>query len=428
MAKTNKTGPAAFRRRKRAAMHAEAELEDSKVPDLIDHPEIATGETELIVDAPALDSLVEALRASGSFAFDTEFIGEETFHPKICVIQVATTERVALVDPFEFEDLSPIWNVVADPEVETIVHDGGQDLDPVRRMTGTEPGGVVDTQVCAAFLDMPWPSSLAKIVDRFTGNILAKGHTFTEWDRRPLSAKQKRYAADDVRYLPLAWRRMREQLEEKQRLEWAMRECAESRRRGAGTFDVERQMKKLSRGSSLRPRTAAVLRELLLMRHGLAEELDLPHRVALPDEALTELMKSQPLDAEALEQCRNISRRVTGEHGERIIEAVKRGKEAEPIRMVHRRPSDETAHDRMRIDALWSALSMHALAQGIAPPLVMSRAELARWYLDRRDGRERPIFEEGSWRSDAIGDWFAGFLAGEDDLKVRWHDGGPAPG
>ena len=32
------------------------------------------------------------------FAYDSEFIGEHSYHPQLCVIQVATTKRIALVD------------------------------------------------------------------------------------------------------------------------------------------------------------------------------------------------------------------------------------------------------------------------------------------------------------------------------------------
>ncbi|MFW5740185.1 MAG: hypothetical protein ACOC1F_07450, partial [Myxococcota bacterium] len=32
-------------------------------------------------------------------AFDTEFIGEETYVPRICLVQVATAERLWLLDP-----------------------------------------------------------------------------------------------------------------------------------------------------------------------------------------------------------------------------------------------------------------------------------------------------------------------------------------
>ena len=205
------------------------------------------------------------------------------------------------------------------------MHDGGQDLDPVRRATGSEPQGIIDTQVCAAFLDMPWPSSLAKVVERFSGHQLVKGHTFTEWDRRPLTSKQTRYAADDVRYLPHVWNEMRTMLVELGRIDWAIAECNESRRRGGGSFDVERQMKRISKVGKMRPRAAMILRELILMRHDLAKELDLPHRLTLSDEAMIELMRSQPGDQDALGALRNVPRRAALDYGVRILTAIERG-------------------------------------------------------------------------------------------------------
>lgn len=409
-------------------MHAEAEQADVTLPEITDHPDIPGGDALLVCDDAELVKLADALREEGTFAFDTEFIGEETFYPKICVIQVATPSRLALIDPLEIEDLMPIWALVADSEVETIVHDGGQDLDPVRRATGTEPQAIIDTQICAAFLDMPWPSSLAKVVDRFAGHQLAKGHTFTEWDRRPLTSRQQRYAADDVRYLPHVWTQMQADLEAAGRLDWAMAECNESRRRGGGSFDVGRQMKRISKSGKMRPRTATVLRELILMRHELARELDLPHRITLSDEAMIELMRAQPGDKDALATCRNVPRRAASEHGERILAAIERGKAAEPMHVDHRRPSDETAEDRMRIDALWSALSLQSLARGISPTLVLSRAGLAKWYLDRRDGAGGTLFKDEGWRHQVIGEWFGRFVEGEARLEVVFRDGKPAPG
>ena len=424
--KTN-GGPASYRRKKRAAMHAEAELADVAMPTISDHPDIPGGDAEIIQDESALRALVSELREAGSFAYDTEFIGEETFYPKICVIQVATSTRLALVDPFEIKDLMPMWEVIADSEVATLVHDGGQDLDPVRRAIGQEPQGIIDTQVCAAFLDMPWPSSLAKVVERFAGHQLAKGHTFTEWDRRPLTPKQQRYAADDVRFLPHVWNEMHAMLEEAGRLEWAMAECSESRRRGGGSFDVDRQMKRISKNGKMRPRGATVLRELVLMRHELAKGLDLPHKLTLSDEAMVELMRAQPDDQEALAALRNVPRRAASEYGVKILEAVKLGKAAELVKVDHRRPSDETAEDRMRIDALWSAISLQCLARGISPTLVLSRAKLSGWYLDRREGNERELFEQDGWRQTVIGEWFERFVRGEDRLEIVFHDGKPSP-
>lgn len=405
-------------------MHAEAEAETVEHADIDDHPMLVTGRPELVTDESAMADVVAAIRGAGSFAYDTEFIGEETFHPRICLVQVATTERLALIDPVELPDLSPIFELVADPDIETLVHDGAQDLEPVRRLLGAEPQGIVDTQVCAAFLDMPWPSSLAKVVDRFAGHTLTKGHTFTDWDARPLTDRQVRYAADDVRFLPLVWDRIRTGLEAVDRLEWAMRECDESRRRHVGQFDAEKQVRRISKGSRLKPKTATVLRALVELRHEIAREADLPHRVAMSDESLNDLSRTLPQDAAAVAGCRNVGRRVAAEHGDRIATVIREALEGPMQPLESTKTREETAEDRMRIDALWSALSLRCLADHIAPTLMTSRGELARWYLERQAGAtDEPLFDPDSWRHDAAGAWLEAFLKGEASLELGWHDG-----
>lgn len=405
-------------------MHAEAEAETVELADIDDHPMVVAGRPEIVTEESALAEVVESIREAGSFAYDTEFIGEETFHPRICLVQVSTTDRLALIDPVELPDLSPIFELVADPSIETLVHDGAQDLEPVRRLLGKEPQGIVDTQVCAAFLDMPWPSSLAKVVDRFTGHALTKGHTFTDWDARPLTDRQVRYAADDVRFLPLAWSRIRDGLQEVDRLDWAMRECDESRRRHVGQFDPEKQVRRISKGSRLKAKTATVLRALVELRHEIARELDLPHRVAMSDESLNDLARSLPQDAAAVASCRNVGRRLASEQGDRIAATIKDALDGPMRPLTGAKAREETAEDRMRIDALWSALSLRCLADHIAPTIMTSRSELARWYLDRQAGSTTdPLFDPASWRHDAAGAWLEAFLAGDASLELGWQDG-----
>ena len=417
-------GRTTYRRRKRSQMHAEAEAEVFTHADIADHPMVVTGRPELVVDDADLVDLAEAIRTSGSFAYDTEFIGEETFLPRICLVQVACAGRLALIDPLEVSDLAPIFELVADPEVETLVHDGAQDLEPVRRLLGVEPQGIVDTQVCAGFLDMPWPSSLAKTVERFASHSLSKGHTFTDWDARPLTERQVRYAADDVRFLPLVWSRMKALLQEGGRFDWAIQECEESRRRHVGGFDPEKQMRKISRGSRLKARATTVLREIVELRHELAREQDLPHSVTMSDESVAEIARLQPQDSEGLQRCRHLGRRNTSEFADRILAAVKRGVDGPLQPLENLRSRDENAQERMRIDAIWSALSLRCLADGIAPNLLTSRASLARWYLDGCDGKSpEPLFSANSWRWDAAGEWLEAFLNGKANLDLRWGEG-----
>jgi ribonuclease D len=69
-------------------------------------------------------------------------------------------------------------------------------------LTGAPLGPVFDTQVAAGLLGFPAQIGYAELVRQLLGVELAKGHARTDWARRPLSAEQLAYAADDVRYLP----------------------------------------------------------------------------------------------------------------------------------------------------------------------------------------------------------------------------------
>src|SRR5437660_12895218 len=99
-----------------------------------------------------LAALVEHLRASGRFAFDTEFVSEETFEPVLGLVQVATRDRLAVIDPLAVRDLGPFREVVNDPAIEVVMHAAGEDLRIDRLQSGRLPGRVVDVQVAAGLL------------------------------------------------------------------------------------------------------------------------------------------------------------------------------------------------------------------------------------------------------------------------------------
>lgn len=163
--------------------HAEAHATGGTVRRLqLQDPLVPQGEPEMLSTPSALDEFLDHVRAAGSFAYDTEFIGEETFLPRICLVQLSTTERVGLVDPLELPDdaMRCVWKAVCDPTLQTIVHAGGQDVLIAQRGAGESASAVIDTQIAAGMTGMPWPLSLANLVESLSGVHLPKGHTFTE--------------------------------------------------------------------------------------------------------------------------------------------------------------------------------------------------------------------------------------------------------
>src|SRR5262245_46083235 len=185
----------------------------------------ANGES-LIATPSGLAELVEDLRASGRFAFDTEFVSEETFEPVLCLIQVATRERLAVVDPLAIRDLSSFWDLVIDPSVEVVMHAASEDLRICRFKTGTVPHRIYDVQIAAGLTGFGYPLSLVNLIGQALRVSVSGGETRTDWRRRPLTPAQLRYALDDVRYLLDLADLLESQLSERGRTAWAEAEFA----------------------------------------------------------------------------------------------------------------------------------------------------------------------------------------------------------
>lgn len=406
--------------------HAEAHADGSApAGKVLNHPFVAQGDPELIDSPDDLAGFMDHVREEGCFAYDTEFIGEETFIPKICLLQLATRSRIALIDPFAFDDraLDAVWGAVCDASLTTIVHAGGQDIEAAQRFVRQPAQSLIDTQIAAGFLGMPWPTSLANVVQSVTDLRLNKGHTFTEWDSRPLTKSQLAYAADDVRYLPLVWHLQKERLDAQGRTRWAISESSESLR-SVESFEPESQVRRASRGLGLRPRVMTVLRELVVLRYSIAQVKNLPPRTVLPDSPMLEVARRKVTSIEEMLAIRGFPRQTATDHGDEILRTIEMARE---LPIEHDRiwaSVEEGAEDRTRIDALWSIITMRSISMGIATALILTRGQLSRWYLSRNVSAE-PLFAANTWRHEAIGHWLDGFLDGRETLRLGWKDGGP---
>ncbi len=407
--------------------HAEAHAEGapSNNSKILDHALVTKADPELINSPAGLREFLDHIQNERAFAFDTEFIGEETFYPKICLVQLATSKRVALIDPVEFSvaNLAPLWEAVCSDGLTTIVHAGGQDIDAAQRAAGKQADNVVDTQIAAAFLGMPWPVSLGNVVHGLSGHRLHKAHTLTDWDQRPLTKSQLAYAADDVRYLPLVWNLQQEQLSKTGRIDWAAEESRESLRTSE-EFNPESQVRRAARGLGFRPRVMTILRELVVFRYQQAKSLNVPPRTLLPDGPLLELARGRYSNPSELSEIRGLSRTVAQDHGDAILRTIEEARGLPLDRDRIWTAPEESAEDRTKIDALWSILTMRCISMGLSTGMVLTRAELSRWYLARAGG-EATLFPTGSWRDEAIGSWLREFLEGKETLRLGWRDGGP---
>jgi ribonuclease D len=402
--------------------HTEEEAQDSS--EILANPLIFRGEAKLIGTQTALDELLTRLRSAGSFAYDSEFIGELTYLPKLCLIQVATTQEVTLIDPMGKIDLTPFWELVADPSVEKITHAGQQDVEPIIRHLNRPAQNVFDTQISAGFVGMAYPVSLSKLVREIVGARLGKGLTFTHWDQRPLSAQQLKYAANDVRYLPAVRAELGKRLDQLGHTAWAAEECAAQCDVGLYRFDPETAYLRVRGAGSLQPQGLAVLKQLVIWRDGAAKQHDVPPRAFLKDEILVDMSREPVKGVEKLARVRGLPRPVEQAHGAEMVDATKRGLATPVAQLPESRTIEETPTDKHRADALWAVTQCLCIGQKIDPDLVTSRQEIGRLYRQLLANKEpQGLRVLTGWRREAVMQTVLDMMKGNARIDLSWKDG-----
>jgi ribonuclease D len=412
--------PSNFRAQAHESAHAEAPAED--LPKVA-HPLVNHDPPQFVDRADVLAELLEHLRGAGSFAYDSEFIGELTYIPKLCLIQVASAKRVALIDPLVGLDLQPFWDLVCDPSVEKIVHAGQQDIEPVYRNAGCRAANIFDTQISAGFIGLAYPVALSKLVNELVGARIGKGLTFTHWDQRPLSSMQLRYAADDVRYLVAVRDLIGQRLDSLGHTAWAKEECETLCDPTQFGFDPQTYFHRIRGASSLSPRNQSILRELTIWRDARAREHNVPARSFLKDEILLDLARTPVKSVDRLERVRGLPRPVEQAHGGEIIAVTQKGLSTPVENLPQVRDIEPTPQQRFRADALWGAVQCLCSGQSIDPNLVVSRQDIGELYRAVSAGKEPGDLRLlRGWRREAAGQTIVDLMSGKTALDLSWSE------
>lgn len=374
----------------------------------------------LIATAAGLNDLVQHLRASGRFAFDTEFVSEETFEPQLCLIQVATRERLAVIDPLAIDDLAPFWNVVTDPQVEVVMHAAGEDLRICRFQTGTVPERVFDVQIAAGLVGFGYPLSLGNLVYQCLQVAVAGGETRTDWRRRPLSSAQLRYALDDVRYLLEIADEITRRLNALGRAAWAEDEFAQFSIAIQHRSEDER-WRRLPGLHQLSRRGLETARRLAEWRYEQAKRANRPLRQLLRDDLLVAIAKRQPATRRDLELLRDFNRPHLLAKSQDILRVIAEAQAVPADQLpAHADRPDDGPGLSMVVNLLNAALTRCCAQNKVAVGLVGAVADLkdlVRWHTEGRPEARRPDLARG-WRDIVCGEPLLDVLSGRCALRV----------
>lgn len=287
---------------------------------------------EFVDRAARLAEVAERLSRRDVIAFDTEFLRERTFYPRLALIQVADRERAWVIDPLAVsrEAMQPLLDVFTSPNTLKAAHAVEQDQECLHRAYGLTAEPVLDTAVAAALTGNGDQIGLAALLQKLLGVRLAKGHTRTNWMKRPLSGAMVEYAADDVAYLVDAAERLSRELRRLNRRDWALSLSAGFGEAARAEFDAEAMTRKLAARSRLNAAGCAVLKELIVWRERRARQKDIPRSWLADDGALAKLAAARPRSAEELRNFRGLGAKLIERGAEPILEAIRRGEATPP--------------------------------------------------------------------------------------------------
>lgn len=368
------------------------------------------------IDTPAkLETLCRQARQNTWLALDTEFLREKTYYPKFCLLQIATPEWVACVDPLALSDLSMLFEVIYDSSIIKVFHSCRQDLEIFYQLTGKIPEPIFDTQIAAPLLGFQENPGYAMLVSSFLNINLSKSHTRTDWTDRPLSEAQLQYAADDVIFLCQVYQAMLEKLTELNRLDWLKNDFALLNNPELYEISPDKAWLKIRGKNKLTGRQLSIVQALSEWREATAQAENRPRNWLLRDDLLLELAKLQPANIDELTAVRNINERIVQRHGRKICQLINAAKQRPPVPLNEKgRPAKKTPQQEAILDILTALVRIRASENSLNPSILATRKDLELLLFDDPES----LLLKG-WRYSMVGRELVGLLKGEQLLGIR---------
>jgi len=366
-------------------------------------------EFRMINATSELVAFCDQARENSYLVIDTEFVRTKTYLADLGLVQLKSGRELALVDPLEFNNLAPLWQLLTEQDMQTVLHAGGEDLEIISTLGSGIPANLFDTQIAWQFLHDGEQIGYAGLVKSFVGVELDKSLSRTDWLKRPLSDAELQYAAADVHYLDKIWRTLYQQSEDSGLMEYILRECAFQARRRARQTPSELAWRDIGPVNMMNGQQRACLRELARFRMDTARA----NNIALPfiarDHILAQMAIDQPTSRNQLRKIDDLHPQSLRRYGDDFIAAIERGLAISESEYPPALPRlDNRGSYKRKFREVKAVLKDSAETLGISPPVLGSRKQINElfiwyWHTDEETRQKLPTPDLLSdWRGDLM--------------------------
>ncbi len=368
----------------------------------------------LVTTNEELNTLCQQASESTVIAVDTEFKRETTYYPKACLIQLATENLTACIDPFGIDNFEPLKAILFSPHITKIFHAGRQDLEIFYFLFDKIPAPLFDTQVAAALLGFPEQVGYANLAKKMLNVELDKSLTRADWEKRPIPEKQIEYAANDVIYLLQIYHQQIQQLKTSNRLSWL-----ENDFRFLGNIDLykpnpDTAWKKIKNAHRLTNLQRCIVFKITQWRELMALERNRPRTFVIKNQSILDLAHQQPETLSELQDIRDLHPGLIRRDGDKLLTLIQAAKKMPADTFPKAaKPTILTNEQSLLLSSLQTIIQLNAKKHNIDSSYLCNKKEL-----------EKIILQEDSallngWKYELAGKDVVRFINGELKLVVE---------
>jgi ribonuclease D len=334
----------------------------------------------MIIDSISkLRELTSELAEQRIIGVDLESDSMYHFKEKVCLIQIASTQATAIIDPLQIKNLSLLEPLFRRADIQKVFHGADYDVRSLYRDFRIAVNNLFDTELACRFLGFK-ESGLNAVLKKKYNIQLDKKNQRKDWSKRPLPEDMVAYAAKDVHYLiPLA-ESLQQELIQKGRLSWVQEECNYLSGVRPAPVDSEPLFLGFKGAGKLGPKGLAVLEELLQLRRKIARQQDRPLFRIIGNKSILMLAEARPLSRRKLPETGALGSKQVDRYGKDVIAAVKKA--------LHRPAKDLPKYPRKtapmvpaivakRVKELRNWRDLLAKKLQIDPAIICTRAQIS---------------------------------------------------
>ncbi len=357
---------------------------------------------KIIDNTPALIEFCRQLNNEEFITVDLEFLRDKSYYAKLCLIQVASINDAAIIDPLAPElELEAFFSVLHNPQIVKVFHSCRQDIEILYKLTGFIPEPLFDTQIAAMVCGFGEAVSYETLVNKICNIELDKTSRLSNWGLRPLDQTQLTYALSDVTHLVNIYCYLKNELTSNGRLHWLDEEAELLKNPETYIVHPQEAWQKIKHRSH-NSHFLTILRELAAWREERAQRKDTPRQSIIKDDCLLNIAAVCPTEIEELNQIRNIRKEiVAGKLGTEMIEVIKKAQTITPDQYVKIKKDKPISNGCAALyELLKLLLKIVSQNSGVVPKLIASDEDLRR-FASFKD-RGNPILK--GWRKELFGD------------------------